>query len=345
MQITRTFRYACKAFVCLIAIPAILYLNTSTVYSVDFEKYPAANELVDALIEQTGLKKEWVESIVREAVFKDDIIKSITRPAEKKFPWYRYKPIFIHDEGIELGVNFWNKHEETLQRAYEMYGVDPSIIVAIVGVETRYGRITGRHRVIDSLVTIALGYPRRSEFFAKQLGEFLELCEEESLNPLLIKGSYAGAMGIPQFISSSYRVFAVDFNENGQRDLLTETEDAIGSVANYLAKNGWIKDSRIYAEIQSDNVNALKEIASNKLKASRSYGDLKALNAKLDSDENMSSVQKLGVIEFEVEPDKFIYRAGLPNFYVITTYNRSTLYAMSVAKLAEHLSKARSAQN
>ncbi len=345
MHITRIFHYIWYALVCLVSIPVVMYLNTSTVYSVDFEKYPAANDLVDALTEQTGFKEEWVESIVREAVFKDDIIEAITRPAEKKFPWYRYRPIFIYDEGVELGVGFWNRHEETLQRAYTTYGVDPSIIVAIVGVETRYGKITGRHRVIDSLVTIALGYPRRSEFFAKQLGEFLELCEEEGLNPLLIKGSYAGAMGIPQFISSSYRVFAVDFNENGQRDLLTETEDAIGSVANYLAEHGWIKDGQVYAEIKSDNVGVLDEIASNNLKTSGTYGELKALEAELEPNENMSLDQKLGVIRYEVEPDKFIYRAGLPNFYAITTYNRSTLYAMAVAELAEHLSQARSAQN
>lgn len=344
MHMTRTFRHGLQAFVCLFAIPVVLYLNTGPVYSVDFDIYPEANELVDTLTEQTGFKRKWVESIVREAEFKDDIIKAITRPAEKKFPWYRYKPIFVYDEGVEIGVGFWNKHEQTLKRAYKRYGVDPSIIVAIVGVETRYGRITGRHRVIDSLVTIALGYPRRSEFFAKQLGEFLELCEEEDLNPLSIRGSYAGAMGIPQFISSSYRVFAVDFNENGQRDLLTETEDAIGSVANYLAEHGWEKDDRVYAEIQSDNVGALEKIASNKLKTSGTYGELKALDAELDPNDNIGADQKLGVIRFEVEPDNFIYRAALPNFYVITTYNRSTLYAMAVAELAEHLIRARSAQ-
>ena len=328
----------------LIAIPALLMLFTGIAYSVDFEKYPEAAELVDVLVEQTGLDREMIESIVREADFKEDIIEAITRPAEKKFPWYRYKPIFIYDEGIELGVQFWDKHEETLARAQEEYGVHPSIIVAIIGVETRYGRITGRHRVIDSQVTIALGYPRRSEFFTKQLGEFLQLCAEEGLDPLKIKGSYAGAMGIPQFISSSYRVFAVDFNSNGRRDLLTETDDAIGSVGNYLEKNGWIKGGPVYADLESDNSDALKEISSNQLKPERTYGELEAIGAKSGSRMKLGSKQKLGVIEYETEPDVFIYRAGLPNFYAITTYNRSTLYAMAVAELAEHISEARLAK-
>ncbi|MDE0308479.1 MAG: lytic murein transglycosylase B [Acidiferrobacterales bacterium] len=345
MQISKVVPCVRCGTVFLLAVVMVLYLNVGSVYAVDFEKYPQASELVTALTDQTGLKKERVESIVREAVFKDDIIKAITRPAEKKFPWYRYRPIFIHDKGIDLGVEYWNRHEEVLQQAYETYGVNPAIIVAILGVETRYGKITGRHRVIDSLVTIALGYPRRSEFFARQLGEFLELCEEENLNPLLIKGSYAGAMGIPQFISSSYRDFAVDFNDNGQRNLLSETEDAIGSVANYLAEHNWVKDGQVYAEIQGDNVAVLEPIVSKKLKTSGTYGDLKAMDVELEPSEGLSLDQKLGVIRYEVEPDKFIFRAGLPNFYAITTYNRSTLYAMAVAELAEQLAQARSAIN
>lgn len=328
----------------LTVLMAVLLLVAEVAHSLDFEEYPAALELVDEIVQQTGLSKNWVESIVRDADFKDDIIEAITRPAEKKFPWYRYKPIFIYEEGIGLGVRFWNKHAQTLERAQQVYGVDASIIVAIIGVETRYGRITGRHRVIDSLITIALGYPRRSEFFAKQFGEFLLLCNEEGLDPMLIKGSYAGAMGIPQFISSSYRVFAVDFNENGRRDLLKETDDAIGSVANYLEKNGWIKDGTVYLDIAGEKRSVLKEIASTKLEAAVTYRELQTMGVEVDSEAQLLPDQKLGVIGFETEPDVFIYRAALPNFYAITTYNRSTLYAMAVAELAQHIVEARSAQ-
>ena len=345
MLVDRTVHRVRTMCGCLISLMTVFCLTVDSAYSVDFEKYPAAADLVSEITQQTGLSEKWVESIVREADFKDAIIESITRPAEKKFPWYRYRPIFIYDEGIELGVKFWNTHAETLERAQQEYGVDASIIVAIIGVETRYGRITGRHRVIDSLITIALGYPRRSEFFAKQFGEFLQLCDEEGLNPLLIKGSYAGAMGIPQFISSSYRVFAVDFNENGRRDLLTETDDAIGSVANYLEKNGWSKDGQVYLEINSNNTADLAQIASTKLKPGITYGELKTMGAEVDSEVELVPDQKLGVIGYETEPDVFIYRAGLPNFYAITTYNRSTLYAMAVAELAQHIANARSAKS
>ena len=345
MLIDKTVHRAHTTWGFLIVCMTMLCLTVDSAYSVDFEKYPAATGLVSEIAQETGLSEEWVESIVREAKFKDAIIEAITRPAEKKFPWYRYKPIFIYDEGIDLGVKYWNTHAETLERAQQVYGVDASIIVAIIGVETRYGRITGRHRVIDSLITIALGYPRRSEFFAKQFGEFLKLCDEEGLNPLLIKGSYAGAMGIPQFISSSYRVFAVDFNENGRRDLLTETDDAIGSVANYLEKNGWIEGGLVYLELSSDKAAELEQIASTKLKARSTYGELKAMGVEVVSEVELVPDQKLGVIGYETEPDVFIYRAGLPNFYAITTYNRSTLYAMAVAELAQHIAIARSAKS
>ncbi len=325
----------------IVAVACVLGVTASPVRAVDFEKYPEAADLVKRIAQDYQLKERWVEAVVLDAVFQDEIIESITRPAEKRLPWYRYKPIFIQDRGIELGVAFWNRHAETLERAQETYGVDAAIIVAIIGVETRYGRITGRHRVIDSLITIALGYPRRSEFFTREFGEFLRLCDEEGLNPLNVKGSYAGAMGIPQFISSSYRNFAVDFNGNGQRNLLAETDDAIGSVANYLKRNGWVRNGPVYAEINSTDHTAIDGFASNDLKPKHTYGDLRAADIELDHPLQPDPDQKIGVIKFEVAPDEFIFRASFPNFYAITTYNRSTLYAMAVAELARRLAAQR----
>ncbi len=309
--------------------------------AVDFAEHPAAAELVSVLSTEFGLNEARVEAVVRDAVYTDSIIKAITRPAEK-FPWYRYRPIFVTDANAEKGIDFWNQHRDTLQRAELRYGVDASIIVAIIGVETRFGTITGRHRVIDSLVTLVLGYPRRKDFFLKELAEYIQLAEEEKLDLFQVRGSYAGAMGIPQFISSSYRRYAVDFNDNQQRDLLTETADAIGSVANYLSEHGWSAGEDVYAVLVPKGSAGVDLTATEGLKADRRFSEISEHVDVLGQKESVAPDTKMGVVELEIEEDNFVYRAAYSNFYVITTYNRSTLYAMAVAELAELISSKRS---
>ncbi len=322
-----------------LACAAVFVVGTAS--AVDFDQYPQSQALVDELVNDHGMDREWVETLIRDAVYKDDIVKAISRPAEKKFPWHRYRRLFLTESNIKLGVKFWNKYHEVIERAQTQFGVDGSVIVAIIGVETRYGQVTGRHRVIDSLVTLTLGYPRRSEFFKSELVAFLQLANEENVNPLTAKGSYAGAMGVPQFISSSYRHYAVDFNGNGLRDLIGETEDAIGSVANYLKEHGWQKQGKLYAEIKADNESVLQDALTSRLNNDRKYSELKQAGIKLQSDTEPSPDDNFGVMKFEVSPGKFSYRVGYPNFFVITKYNRSTLYAMAVTELAQSLSKAR----
>ena len=317
----------------------IFVVNTAS--AVDFEEYPAAKDLVAELSTDSGLDSAWVEAIVRDSVYMESIIKAITRPAEK-FPWHRYRKIFITDSNAELGVNFWNRHEKTLTRAENEFGVDAAIIVAIIGVETRFGRITGRHRVIDSLVTLVLGYPRRKEFFQKELAEFIRLADEENLNVFDVKGSYAGAMGIPQFISSSYRNYAVDFNGNQRRDLLTETADAIGSIGNYLSRHGWSAGGPIFTSLTLKDANNVELVPTSGLKTDRTFGEI-AEQAKLpDQKLTIEPEQNIGVVKLETKADQFEYRLAFPNFYVITTYNRSTLYAMAVTELANLISAKRS---
>ncbi len=309
--------------------------------AVDFEEYPAAKNLVSELSTDSGLDSVWVEAIVRDAVYTESIIEAITRPAEK-FPWHRYRKIFITDSNAKLGVKFWNTHENTLKRAEEEFGVDSAIMVAIIGVETRFGRITGRHRVIDSLVTLVLGYPRRKDFFQKELAEFIRLADEENLNVFDVRGSYAGAMGIPQFISSSYRNYAVDFNGNQQRDLLTETADAIGSIGNYLSRHGWSAGGPIFTSLTLKDANKVELVPTKGLKSDRTFGEIADQVKLLDQQLTIEPEQDIGVVKLETAADQFEYRVAFPNFYVITTYNRSNLYAMAVTELANLISAKRS---
>ncbi len=169
---------------------------------------------------------------------REDIIAAISRPAESK-PWYKYRPIFLTPERIRQGAEFMAANAETLTRAEAAYGIPPEIVTAIIGVETFYGRQAGGYRVIDALATLAFDYPPRSTYFLSELEQYLLLTREEEIDPLTIKGSYAGAMGKPQFMPSSYRNFAVDFDGDSKRDLWNNTEDAIGSVARYLGEHGW----------------------------------------------------------------------------------------------------------
>ena len=334
MQRTRPRKRIQKTIQVVAQVLVVLFVSSTLAQAVDFEEYPEAAELIKEIVSEHGFKEAWVEAIVRDAVFQKDIIEAISRPAEKEFPWYRYKSIFVTQSRADLGVAFWERNKEVVAKAEKVYGVDGAVIVAIIGVETHYGRITGRHRVIDSLVTLTLGFPRRSEFFKKEFIAFLKLVDEEGLDPMIVKGSYAGAMGIPQFISSSYRHYAVDFNENGQRDLLAEPHDAIGSVANYLKKHGWKTNQQIYADLHSTSADALEKIVTKGLNNDRTYSELIDSDITLIPEIEADADLNVGVIKFETKAGVFIYRAGFPNFYVITKYNRSPLYAMAVAELA-----------
>lgn len=171
---------------------------------------------------------------------KQSILDAISRPAERVKPWKDYRPMFITDARIARGVDFWRQHEAVLARAEQEYGVPAQYIVAIIGVETFFGRNTGNYRVIDALSTLGFDYPPRAEFFRKELREFLLLAREEQLDPLTLKGSYAGAMGLPQFMPSSFRNFAVDFDGDGHINIWNNPDDAIGSVASYFKRHGWV---------------------------------------------------------------------------------------------------------
>jgi membrane-bound lytic murein transglycosylase B len=264
------------------------------------------------------------------------IIDAITRPAEAK-PWHEYRPIFLTDKRINGGVEFWKQHDAALSRAYKEYGVDPEIIVAIIGVESLYGKYRGRYSVLESLSTLAFNYPKRSRFFKSELEQFLLLAREENMEPMEVMGSYAGAMGKPQFISSSFRSYAVDFDGDGKRDLWENSVDVIGSVANYFAKHKWRKDQPIASKAKV-NGNGYKAIVKKGIRPHMPLGDM--LKKGITIADDFPTSEKAALIELETKNGNEHW-VGMDNFYVITRYNHSQLYAMAVYQLSKAIKEKR----
>ena len=267
--------------------------------------------------------------LIDDARHQPDIIEAISRPAEA-LPWHRYREIFLTEARIRDGVAFRQRHADTLAAAEARYGVPPAVITAIIGVETFYGRYRGRHRVIDALRTLGFGYPPRADFFRSELEAFLVLAAEENLDPREPLGSYAGAMGIPQFISSSYRAYAVDFDDDGQRDLFTNTADAIGSVGNYFARHGWepgapvAVPARVAAELPAP-------FRYTSLEPRHRVHELTAAGVRPDTPLPSEAEARLLQLDAGARNEHWV---TLRNFYVITRYNHSPLYAMAVYQLA-----------
>ena len=291
---------------------------------------------IDKMADKHGFDRKKLTTLFTQVELKQKIIDAISRPAEGK-PWFQYRPIFVTRTRINEGVDFWNENQKLLEQAEEKYGVPPEIVVAIIGVETRYGRHKGGYRVMDSLSTLAFEYPKRAKFFRSELEQYLLLAREEGLDPMSIKGSYAGAMGKAQFISSSYRNYAVDFDGDGKRDLWNNTADAIGSVANYFKRHKWQAGGDVIAPaiVGGDHIKAL---VGKGIKPHSTVADLRqrgvTAKTKLDSG-------ALGaLIELQTQAGHE-YWLGLNNFYVITRYNHSELYAMAVYQLGQAIMKQR----
>ncbi len=304
-------------------------------YAVNVADYPALNELTNDLVSNHGFDRAELSELFSRVAINQKIINAIKRPSER-LPWHKYRNLFVTGKNIANGVKFWRLNEETLSRAAEKYGVPQHIIVAIIGVETRYGAVTGGHRVLESLTTLGLGYPRRSEFFLSELKAYLILAREEGLPLSRLKGSYAGAIGIPQFMPSSYREYAVDFNGDHTRDLVSQTADAIGSVANYLHVHKWRAGAPVTARIGSASQAKAAPFVQDKLSTTTTIGELQANGVEVQM--ITSAEQKAGVVRLDARSGKE-YRIGFHNFYVITRYNRSTLYAMAVNDLAEEIAR------
>lgn len=285
---------------------------------------------IDSMVAKHGLAAADLRRLFSQTRVRPEILDLMRRPAEAK-PWYAYRPIFLDPERIEGGVTFWDRHAPVLARAQAGYGVPAEVIVAIIGVETRYGQVTGNHRVADALTTLAFDYPKRSSFFRRELEEYLLMVTDEGMEPLSIKGSYAGAMGLPQFMPSSMRAYAVDFDHDGKRDLINNPADAIGSVANYLARHRWQPGGPVAVPVQVKD-RSIPTAATGDLKPKASVGAFLAKGVAAPKDIPAELPATLVSLEGREGPE---YWLGFNNFYVITRYNRSPLYAMAVYQLAQ----------
>jgi membrane-bound lytic murein transglycosylase B len=295
---------------------------------------------VDQMVKRHQFNGPLLDKMFRKVTLQPSIIEAITRPAEAK-PWYQYRPIFLTRQRIRGGVRFWERHKEALRRAEAKYGVPPQVIVAIIGVETRYGRHMGNYRVLDALATLAFDYPARGSFFRSELEQYLLMTREEQIDPLKMKGSYAGAMGQPQFIASSFRSYAVDFDGDGRRDLWDSEVDVIGSVANYFKRHGWVRGGPIAVPVQVSG-KRFRTILEKGIKPSTQLGQFRKLGISVPRD--YGNKTEASLIELEVK-DGNKYWAGMNNFYVITRYNHSALYAMAVYQLSEEILHERQSQN
>jgi membrane-bound lytic murein transglycosylase B len=303
----------------------------------DYQQSPEVAEFVTEMTRDYGFASEQLVGLFAEVERKQAILDAISRPAEKVKQWKDYRPIFITDARINKGVEFWKQHEATLARAEAEYGVPAQVIVAIIGVETSYGGNTGSYRVMDALSTLAFDYPSRAPFFRKELREFLLLTREEQVEPLSLKGSYAGAMGLPQFMPSSFRAYAVDFDGDGHINIWTNPVDAIGSVASYFKRHGWQPGQPVVSAATVKGAQAEQGLTVG-LDPVKNVAELRALG--WTSAKPLAA--ELPVTAFRLEgADGAEHWLGLPNFFVITRYNRSVMYAMAVNQLAELLVEAR----
>lgn len=289
-------------------------------------KQKSAQVFIKQMVEQHHFKREDVVNVLKEAAYQPQIIEAMERPYEKK-TWDVYRGLFLTPQRLDEGVKFWQENRETLARAERQYGVPASVIVAIIGVETLYGKHQGNYRVLDALSTLAFYYPKRSEFFTKELKEYMLLCREHHVPETLYKGSYAGAMGKPQFMPSSYRFYAVDFTGKGHSNLMENDEDVIGSVANYFHVHGWKMNEQVAVPVKMRGTR-YKSLQTNSKYAEYEYkrmvksGVMPALSFSKHPD-------KAGLIELTTNQG-LSYWMAYPNFYVITRYNTSPQYALVV---------------
>jgi membrane-bound lytic murein transglycosylase B len=303
-------------------------LGATTAQALDVKR-PEVRAFIDTMTREHGFEKAKLETLLKSADTKQPILDAISRPAERVTPWHEYRDRFLTEKRIHQGADFWLAHGEKLKQIEDPQLAD--VAVGILGVETSFGRITGRYRVLDALVTLGFDYPPRGEFFLGELGEFLLLSREERVDPATVLGSYAGAMGAAQFISSSYRKWSVDGDGDGHRDLWHSWDDVIGSVANYLLDNGWVNGQQVVvsATLSSDD---LSRFDTSKLALNETVQSLRDKGVKFATDLPPDAPAMLVVGQGKDGP---LYRVGFKNFYVITRYNRSTMYAMAVHDLGE----------
>ncbi len=307
----------------------------------DFANNPNAQQFIDKMVNKHGFDRQQLQEILSQAKRLNSVLRlmdnqapttSVKPPSGPNGAWLRYRKKFITPDNVQNGVVFWNQYEDALNRAWQVYGVPPEIIVGIIGVETRWGRVMGKTRILDALATLSFNYPRRAEYFSGELETFLLMARDEQDDPLNLKGSFAGAMGYGQFMPSSYKQYAVDFSGDGHINLW-DPVDAIGSVANYFKAHGWVKGDQV-AVMANGQAPGLP----NGFKTKYSISQLAA--AGLTPQQPLGNHQQASLLRLDVGTG-YQYWYGLPNFYTITRYNHSTHYAMAVWQLGQAVALAR----
>lgn len=307
----------------------------------DFANNPNAQQFIDKMVNKHGFDRQQLQEILSQAKRLDSVLRlmdnqapttSVKPPSGPNGAWLRYRKKFITPDNVQNGVVFWNQYEDALNRAWQVYGVPPEIIVGIIGVETRWGRVMGKTRILDALATLSFNYPRRAEYFSGELETFLLMARDEQDDPLNLKGSFAGAMGYGQFMPSSYKQYAVDFSGDGHINLW-DPVDAIGSVANYFKAHGWVKGDQV-AVMANGQAPGLP----NGFETKYSISQLAA--AGLTPQQPLGNHQQASLLRLDVGTG-YQYWYGLPNFYTITRYNHSTHYAMAVWQLGQAVALAR----
>jgi len=324
----------------------VLFLLGLAAFQVNSSELSAEHQQwVSELSDKYEISEKVITDAITQANFDETVITKIQTPWERK-PWYKYSPIFITESRINKGVEYWQKHEDVLAKASSQYGVPAQVIVAITGVETFYGKYKGNISVLDSLYTLGFNYPKRGKFFRSEFAQFIKLSKQQSWDIKDVKGSYAGAMGLGQFISSSYLHYGVDFSGDGYIDMINDPSDAIGSIANYFNKHKWRDGEAVAYPVTLSATTDTSGLLSKSLKISDTWGDLQEAGLKLNDSSYSVSITadtpaKLLKLQQESSDEYWVY---FDNFYTITRYNHSPLYAMAVFQLSEKIKQAKDAK-
>jgi len=319
-----------KYILLLVTLIISTIVNAVEIKLGDYKNRADVNQFIERMAKQSDYSEQELVELFSGVKKQGHLFELLNKPAEKELQWYQYRHIFITDKRIEQGVEFWREHASLLSEISMKTGVPAEIIIAIIGVETFYGTYRGKDPVFDSLVTLAFDYPRRSKFFSRELEQLLLLAKEQNLDPKALMGSYAGAMGMPQFIASSYRSYAVDFDGDGQANLFDSIPDIFASVANYFVKHGWRANEPVAGPLKPLENNSIDQINPG-VKPDYKWSDLAQNGLYSKTELDPDTAVALVKLEQKNTPE---YWVGLQNFYVITRYNHSELYAMAVYQLS-----------
>ncbi len=294
---------------------------------------PDVKNFVDSMVSGHSYDRDTLEGVLAQANTQESILEAIARPAQRRKEWHKYRRIFLTEARVKAGAAFWREHDEDLQRISEETGVDVEILVGIIGVETYFGRITGNYRVLDALATLAFEYPPRAKFFRSELEQFLLLVREEGMDAIDATGSYAGAMGRPQFMPSSFRAYAVDSSSDGKRDIWSNWADVMGSIANYFVRHGWRTDDQVVVQASLGN-QWRGDPPENKLKPEETITSLSHQGVLFATDLPGENRSQLLTLKGDDGEEHWV---GFHNFFVITRYNRSVMYALAVHQLGQEI--------